>query len=453
MYNGTVYTTRNVKSGQCLSESDFPEEPKENGKYLFGWSYIEDYTQNFLTPETVINKDLTVNAMMADIPYKVEIINTGGGELKVSGLSNQKAPGETVLLYEDEKYTTTYYLKNLYAQEPDDLVITDKTFIMPECDVVIVAEFGEKISVTFDFNGGVYNDGIPLTSHVTYVIPGESASPPQYQDLIVKDGYTFVGWDREFNNITEPITIKAIWQLDETSETTTSETSVTPEETTTTEASETEPPVTSVTTTTEASQTPAQTTTPPTTTPAQTTNSRIIQNDDASIIFDLSDAILPEGVTGVSMDIEHVKPSESEESGYRLVKKLIDDNATIANLQNLVLYDLKLVDLNGNPITNFEGIIKVKLRIPEGMSGDLRVYWYNTDTQELVDMNAVIEGDYLVFETDHFSYYTIAQIATEDPPSVNPDTGSGMLAVWWLFSAIPLTASIVLGTKTKKKHS
>jgi hypothetical protein len=370
-----------------------------------------------------------------------------------------------------------------------------------------------------------------------------------------------VGWDREFNNITEPITIKAIWQLDETSETTTSETSVTPEETTTTEAPETEPPVTSVTTTTEASeteppvtsvtttteaseteppvtsvtttteasqteppvtsvtttteaseteppvtsvtttteapeteppvtsvtttteasqteppvtsgtpletttttasetqppatsQTPAQTTTPPTTTPAQTTNSRIIQNDDASIIFDLSDAILPEGVTGVSMDIEHVKPSESEESGYRLVKKLIDDNATIANLQNLVLYDLKLVDLNGNPITNFEGIIKVKLRIPEGMSGDLRVYWYNTDTQELVDMNAVIEGDYLVFETDHFSYYAIAQIATEDPPSVNPDTGSGMLAVWWLFSAIPLTASIVLGTKTKKKHS
>gem|GEM_PF-6536203 len=60
------------------------------------------------------------------------------------------------------------------------------------------------ISVTFDPNGGFRTGGGALTQSVQF---GGSAVAP----TVERDGHMFVGWDTQFNFITESITVRALW--------------------------------------------------------------------------------------------------------------------------------------------------------------------------------------------------------------------------------------------------
>ncbi len=147
----------------------------------------------------------------------------------------------------------------------------------------------------------------------------------------------------------------------------------------------------------------------------------VIQNDAHTVIFDLTDAGLPDGVTSVSVGSNTVPSSGAGSESYTAVQGLINGN------QGLVLYDLKLLDQNGNPITGFTGTIKVKIKIPDGLSGNLHVYWYDPATGALTDMNATVEDGCLVFETNHFSLYAMAQLAAAEPtptPTAGPAAGN-----------------------------
>ena len=89
-------------------------------------------------------------------------------------------------------------------------------------------------------------------------------------------------------------------------------------------------------------------------------------SNNTGIIFDLSGISLPSGVTSVSLgSTSHGNDSEP----YSVVTKLIGQDKTFGSLSGLMVYDLKLLDQNGNPITNFTGRIKVKFSLPAGMSG------------------------------------------------------------------------------------
>jgi LPXTG-motif cell wall-anchored protein len=92
-----------------------------------------------------------------------------------------------------------------------------------------------------------------------------------------------------------------------------------------------------------------------------------------------------------------------------IVKKLLGSNTSHGKLLGFQISDLKLLDQNGNPITNFTGKIKVKIPIPAGMSGNLHVYWYDLKSGSLTDMGATQENGYVVFYTTHFSDYAVAQ--------------------------------------------
>lgn len=56
-----------------------------------------------------------------------------------------------------------------------------------------------------------------------------------------------------------------------------------------------------------------------------------------------------------------------------------------------------------------DGNITMRLPIPKGMSGELHIYGYNDKDGTLTDMHAKQDGDFLVFETARFRYFTIAQ--------------------------------------------
>lgn len=149
------------------------------------------------------------------------------------------------------------------------------------------------------------------------------------------------------------------------------------------------------------------------------TVSPLLTSGDSNTQLDLSGITLPSGITAFS--IESTIHGDGS-SSFAIAQNLIGQNKTLGNLNGLILYDIKLLDQDGNPVESFTGKIKVKIPIPSGMSGDLYVYWYDDVTGSVTDMNATQEGGYLVFETDHFSYYAVAAFSVKAPS--NPNSGS-----------------------------
>ena len=70
------------------------------------------------------------------------------------------------------------------------------------------------------------------------------------------------------------------------------------------------------------------------------------------------------------------------------------------------IYDITLY--KNSQVAQPEAKIKVMIPIPTGYNKDnIVVYWYKEDGI-LERMNAVVQGDYAVFETEHLSYYVIS---------------------------------------------
>lgn len=164
------------------------------------------------------------------------------------------------------------------------------------------------------------------------------------------------------------------------------------------------------------------------------------------IHFDISKATLPAGVTSAAVSAV-VQPEKSDV--YTKVMGILGQTQQNANVQAIVVQDLKLLDQNGAPITSFTGKIKVKIPVPAGMSGNLHVYWYNPTTGTVTDMNAVVENGYLVFETDHFSYYAIAQLSSASGTGSNPKTGAEDMSVVFITGLAAAVAVLLLAKKRR----
>lgn len=80
-----------------------------------------------------------------------------------------------------------------------------------------------------------------------------------------------------------------------------------------------------------------------------------------------------------------------------------DKEDTLAN-NDYELYNICLV--KGDETVSSDGIVSVKIRIPEGYSENLRLYRQEPDGS-WTSIKFTIQGDYLLFYTDHFSKYVI----------------------------------------------
>jgi hypothetical protein len=155
----------------------------------------------------------------------------------------------------------------------------------------------------------------------------------------------------------------------------------------------------------------------------------VIMDEKTGQAFDISNINLPSGVTSVSISSTILPKSGEESVLYTAVDELIR-SSNLGSISSLTVYDLKLLDQNGNPITNFTGKIKVKIPIPEGMSGTPHIFWYNPVDNMITDMNAAEENGYMVFETTHFSYYAVAALKSAAKPISNPLTGRGLYLIF-----------------------
>lgn len=85
-----------------------------------------------------------------------------------------------------------------------------------------------------------------------------------------------------------------------------------------------------------------------------------------------------------------------------------------------MLVDGKTVQPNGK--------VKVKIPVPQGFDpNECKVYYVNIKTGKIEEINSYCENGYIIFETDHFSYYAIVDESSkiEEPPvaddPVEPD--------------------------------
>jgi hypothetical protein len=185
-----------------------------------------------------------------------------------------------------------------------------------------------------------------------------------------------------------------------------------------------------------------------------------ISNEHKTVTVDLTDTLLPSGVSSVTLFGEVISDSGSDANDYTTVRDLLRSNTNLGDLQGLVIYGLELLDQNGNPVDSFNGKIKVKVLIPADMrnSSNLHMFWYDPDNGTLTDMNATVEGDYLVFETTHFSSYAIAGLSenttSETPASPETgDNGSTEFCLWMsIFLALLITEGLLKGKRKKYLH-
>ena len=135
-------------------------------------------------------------------------------------------------------------------------------------------------------------------------------------------------------------------------------------------------------------------------------------------------------------DLDAIKSEMSEESIAALdtliqVSRVTsgeeyDMIVSILKLNNIEVFDLSLYSSSNEEfITKLDdGKFIVKLPISEKLQGkDLMVYYVDEDGNiEEYEVTLSEDGKYAIFETDHFSMYTLAEVG-----STSPTTGDSLL--------------------------
>lgn len=115
-----------------------------------------------------------------------------------------------------------------------------------------------------------------------------------------------------------------------------------------------------------------------------------------------------EKVSGLTLVVEELEEKIEEQA----VSLVINQLGTEAD--NIYILDIHFENADGEE-TQVSATMVVTIPLPEGWdSENVGVYYINTDTGEVVDMNAVVneDGKTVSFTTDHFSYYALVKTAS-----------------------------------------
>ncbi len=170
----TVIETVLVDEG---SDAEAPADPTRTDYKFTGWE--GNYTG--------VTADITITATYVRV-YTVTFRDHDGTVLKTEGVEygrDATAPANPTR----QHYTFTGW---------------DKTFTNVTEDIIVSAQYTENAKYTVTF---VDHDGTTLKTEEIY--KGEAATAPANP---TRQHYTFAGWDKVFNNITEAITVTALYK-------------------------------------------------------------------------------------------------------------------------------------------------------------------------------------------------------------------------------------------------
>ena len=112
------------------------------------------------------------------------------------------------------------------------------------------------------------------------------------------------------------------------------------------------------------------------------------------------------------------------------------------------MFDLQLFSKSIGNITKLDnGSFEVRLPISEKFKGKDLIVYYVDNNNKVTEYKVTVDGDYAVFETNHFSVYTLAENTTEADEE-NPKTGDNIM----LYVSMLLISGLGLGY-LKKKHN
>ena len=140
--------------------------------------------------------------------------------------------------------------------------------------------------------------------------------------------------------------------------------------------------------------------------------------------------------------------SEKLNSGekYDIAKKVIEKE--LPKVEKYTIYELNLNDADGVELHQLGGKVKVTLPLPFKLGKDRMVEVYRVEGEKLIKCSSSVSGEYLTFETDHFSTYVFAE-AMMDSSSV------GMMIVLYIVVAIVLLVAfgcIIFFHKNQKRN-
>ena len=114
------------------------------------------------------------------------------------------------------------------------------------------------------------------------------------------------------------------------------------------------------------------------------------------------------------------------------------------------VYDVHFEDANGQEVTGIEGQFEVRILIPEELrdSDNLTVIWIESESSVQGVENVRKDGNYMVFNTNHFSLYAVAEKA----PSTNFPIWPFIIIIVLLVVIIILQVLILLRKKKAKEE-
>ncbi len=138
---------------------------------------------------------------------------------------------------------------------------------------------------------------------------------------------------------------------------------------------------------------------------------------------------LSEKITDEITGIEFEYPAEAYDGEVELqVEKIYDGSSfqiveTIDNIKYSSVFDIKTM-VNGVE-TQPKSAVTVRIPLPADYNPNMTyVYYINSETRTVENMNARYENGYLVFETTHFSHYAVVQIGEDVDCSISIQTPS-----------------------------
>ncbi len=188
--DGSVIQTIEVNNKEKITK---PVDPTKNGCTFLGW-YLNDEKWIFLEYE--VTEDLTLTAKYEINQFTVYFINENGTLLHTIAVKKGEKVKEPIELINNNQNFLGWYL-NDEKWNFDDNEVTKDLILMSKYKL-------PKHTITFDTDGGTLI--APITKE--YNEPIDAPLNP------VREGYEFVGWDKEIPHKmpNEDMVIKAIWK-------------------------------------------------------------------------------------------------------------------------------------------------------------------------------------------------------------------------------------------------
>ncbi|WP_283610665.1 InlB B-repeat-containing protein [Faecalispora anaeroviscerum] len=335
-----------------------------------------------------VTEDLTVSADIAKL-YTITLNSMTGGTATVNTL--RAIAGESIELKAVETAGKYRFMGWTAQAETDGVTVTlndsaeaSTTFTMPESNVSITPKFAKIYTMTLKSdNGGT------TTASDSHAVAGSLISLSASPSL----KYKFTGWTIKADTAGIVVTAADAAAANTTFIMPESNVSVTPDYSYTGGSSGGGGGGSGRSSTVRTVVTP--------------TNPTVLVNNRTGVTADVSGAVLPSGVSSVSLDVSE---QPTTEKAALALNRLLGIAPATGAIGTPVLYDIRLLDQNGTPVPSFTGKIKVKVPVPPGMSGNLHVFWYDDSVGTLADMGATSENGFLTFESTHCSYYAVVPV-------------------------------------------